>query len=483
LSRAAGAVERFSARKTAPWLLAGVFAALFAWQQWQEYRACQINFLPFSYYDYMLYYGWRGMINFTGLLHKFYHANNIMIVFAPLWKLMPSPVLLVIAHGLLAALAAVPVFYLTRVRMPSQPAAALLAAFAYLNYRPLQNVLLMNFSVEIFYTLLIPAAVLAAMKGKWFWYWIACGFGLTVKEDSFIYWGLTGLLVAFLPAAGWRERRIHWMHGGATILAGLAYFAFLLLWFLPHTGSGIMTSNVLNFEGKGDSTAEIVTRLITSPQNIVMTFLHPGKLETLVNLLYRVAFLPLATPAALAVLGAVFPYFYHYTGRDTDFIELNYQYSAAVIPFVFIALAFGWSNLQRRFPARYQRTALLSVGLALVLLNGGRFRLPNPSPDNAESIRWAQDIPARTTVVAPGHLMPYLGYRENNFFFAWHFERPEHPYHRPYSNADYYLIDLTVNPYPMNRSFYEERIKSLLMNPSYTLIKYEAGKRYLFKRR
>ena len=54
------AMEDFAARPSSIWILFGFAAALFTWQQITEFLACEINFLPFSFYDYMLYYFFQG---------------------------------------------------------------------------------------------------------------------------------------------------------------------------------------------------------------------------------------------------------------------------------------------------------------------------------------------------------------------------------------------------------------------------------------
>lgn len=466
------------------WAIFIIAAVLLTWQQLTEYFAAQINFLPYSFYDYMLYYYFQGKIHYTGLLHNFYHANNILLFLAPLWKLFPSSLFLSLIYGPLAAAAVFPLYGFAKDRLGDALAAAFTCVL-YLNYRYLQNVMQMNFSVEIFYSLLIFSAAWAAAKKNTPLYYLSVVLGLLVKEDSFIYFSGVGLWI--LIAGLWPQKKatgLSWAHGGVTIALSLGYYFFLTRVFMPLTGSNILSGDLRNFEGFGTSEAEILFALIKNPLLILNIYFNdPEKLKTYWNLLYRLAFLPLLTPAFFLLFVPLFPLFLHLTGGDTNFFNLRFHYAAAVLPFIFIAFIYGFSALLSKFKtARNKEIVLWGSILLLLGLNGGNYRTEKITAETLKSIHWAQNIPPGTNLVTHGHLLPYIGYRRYNYYFAEPFELAEHPAHGPYVNADYYLIDTKVNPYPMDARYVENKIRTLKEDLRYELV-LEDSKRFLFRKK
>ena len=491
-------VTSLTAKPYAIWLLFMIYSLLFLWQQLTEYFSIDINFLPFSFYDYMFHYFFQGKINFTGLLHGYYHLNNIMIFLVPFWYFFRSSLFLVVIYGFIAAAAVLPLYGIAKERFQS-PLLAFFIAFIYLNYRYLQNVLLMNFSVEIFYPLFIFASVYTAMKERWKLYYLFVFLGLFVKEDSFLYFSAVGLLVFFMkhqvlflqgPNQVWTKADRGGMsipkrklHGFLTIVFSLVYFVFLIKFFIPWTGNTILKGDIENFGGFGESIGDMLGNLLRSPWLIIaVLFGTAEKWRTYFNLLGRLLFLPVCSPSALLILAPLLPLFFHSTGRDSDFIDLRFHYAAAVIPFVFLAFIFGFSNVRKKIPERWRQIFMGVASLALLAINGGNYVTRPITQENIRSIQWAQRIPARANLVTHGHLLPYVGYRKYNYYFAVPFELKEHPAHEAFSKADYYLLDFNVNLYPMNKAYVEQKVKALKEDSSYQLVD-EEDERYLFVRK
>ncbi|HNV87016.1 MAG TPA: DUF2079 domain-containing protein [Candidatus Omnitrophota bacterium] len=473
VARGKDAALRFISHPASVWLLAGVYGLLFLWQQLSEYFGVNINFIPFGFYDYMLYYLFQGKVNFTGLLHEYYHLNNILIFLAPLWQCFRSPLFLTVIYGFIASAAAIPLYGIARRRF-SEAWIPFVVCLIYLNYRYLQNVLLMNFSVEIFYPLFVFLALYFAMR-KWWWaYFLSVFLGLTVKEDSFLYFSALGVLVFFM-----KDRR----QGIATVLGSLIYFFLLIRWFVPYTESTILQGDLRNFSDQGDSMAGIAKNIISNP-SLVFFYLFGSwaKWRTLIKLASRLMFLPLCSPSVFLILVPLFPLFLQGGGATENFVDLRFHYAAAVIPFVFIAFVFGFSNFEKKLSPKWRRAVLLGVCFFLLLLNGGNYATKKVTKESLESIAWARSIPPDANLVTHGHLLPYIGYRKYNYYFAVPFEREDHPAHQPFSEADYYLIDLHVNLYPMDENYFREKIEVLGQDNRYELVRQE-GERYLFRRK
>lgn len=464
-------LEGFSQRKSAPWILALFAGIFFTWQQLNEYYGVEINFIPFGFYDYMLFYLFEGKIHFTGILHGYYHANSILYLLAPLWALWKSPMVLVLAYGFIASAAAVPLWRICE-RILKEPLAAFFVTFTFLNFRYLQNLLQMNFCVEIFYPLILFAAASAALGEKWLLYYLFLFAGLNIKEDAFVYFSALGLFVFFLK----RGR----LHGVLTPVLSCGYFLFLTRVLLPAAGSDIMEASMRNFSGYGDGAVTVVAHFLTHPWEIPAVFLDaPEKIETLARLLTRTALLPLFTPVGALTLA---PLFLLFLRGDVNFIDLRFQYSAAVIPFLFLALVFGYRRFLETVSWEHRRRVLWGVGVTLLLLNGGSLTTVPVTSENLTSIAWARSLP-EGNVVTHGHLLPYMGYRRYNYYLANVWERKQDPLHDIYSQASHILIDRTVNAYPLSREEVDRKLQALLKDPRYHLIRKDDDKRYLFERK
>ncbi|GEM_PF-979452 len=428
-------------RKTV-WVLAGVYFVLFLWLQITKYLALEINFLPFSMYDYMLWYFDQGKFCYTGLLHTHYHLNLILLALYPVWKIFPTQWILHVAHPLAAVGAAVPFYYWSRDQLKDS-LFALAAAFVYLNFRYLQNLLSINFGAEVFYPLFILSAVYFASKKKEIFYYLSVFLGLLVKEDSAVYFGGLGLFyLAFSP--GNRRR------GAATLVLSALYLAFLLKIFVPWSGSDILQGDVENYPAYGSTPGEILLHLAKHPWLLVKEFFYPfEKVRTLFKLTSRLLFLPLFSPWFLMVALSIYPLFFQNTGRGEFFFQLSFHYAAAVLPFVFLAFVDGWRRIKE---ARlFKKWAFVSWGGAalLILLNGLNLAPLHFTRDDVKTITLAKSLPRESIVVTQGHLLPYLGYRVWNFFLSPGYALNETT-RGPFENPDYFLFDFQANPYPLS---------------------------------
>ncbi len=454
------------------WVLVGVYSVLFLWNQLSSYLSVEINFLPFSFYDYMLRYFWQGYIGYTGLLHGFYHANNILYFLAPLWYVFQNPLLLVVLHGPVLALGAFPLFLLAR-RIFPQSWIPLAVSFLYLNFRYILNLLEMDFLAESFYPFLIFFVLYFLVAGKRVAFFIFTFLVCLTKEDAPLYMAALGGFLIFIPG-----RRTYGI--GLAVLA-VGYAVFLSRIFLPITHNDILTASMKNFRETGTGAAEVLRFHLTHP---FIYFDHlfgsPEKLKTILKLLEFTLFIPLLSPWCLLVLVALLPPF---AQGDTNFVDLRFHYSAVVLPFLFMALLMGVRNLDRilaKTPVREWVWRLLFF--LLLSVSGGNYMSHSWKLFQLETIREIRRIPAEAVLVTQGHLLPYAGYRKFNFYMAPPYERENNSYHGIYDNADYYFFARSVNCYPYDQQWLEGKIRKLKADPRLELVK-DDGERVLFKRR
>ncbi len=463
------------ATQTAFWLLISLYLILFAWHEIAEFLAIQINFIPFGFYDYMLYYFFHGQWHYTGLLHGFYHINNAMLLLAPIWKYFQSPLLLVFSYPVILVSAAIPLYYLAR-RFFSGSALPFVVVFSYLNYRYLENMLEMNFTVEGFYPLFLFALIYFAVAQKWVWYGLFLLLTLSVKEDAPFYLAAFGFLLLWM-----REKRIA---GAVTIIAAVGYYFFIRHFLVAWTGSDIFSGTFANFKQYGSNLFEIAGYFLLNLPHVFMDLLgNKDVIKTLTKSFGHLLFLPVFSPWTLAALAALFPLFVR---GGESFVNLQFQYAGPFIGFLFPALVDGLRRIWGRlivFP-KAREVIFAGILIALVFLNGGNFRIPHFDDEELKTIAFAVTIPEDSVLVTHGHLLPYVGYRKYNFYFMEPMEDASrhHPDRPVYENADYYYLARNVNPYPMDAGFLDKKLAELKARSDYDLVE-DDGTRYVFKRK
>ena len=280
------------------------------------------------------------------------HVDPILVVFAPLWWIWPSPSLLLTAQALAVALGALPLFWLARKHTGSERA-ALGFSLAYLLFPATEWMTLNEFHpvslacplllFAIWYLdedRLLPFACFAALAA------------LTREEVPLVIAGL-GIWYAI--------GRRRWLAGGTIAAAGVAASAIAIQVVIPHF-HGAESSFYGRYDAVGGSAAGIVEKVFTDPGRLLsVAFDHRGT-HYLINLLLPMAALALLAPLLLV---ALIPELALNLLSSVDAqSSIHYHYVAAEIPILFAAAAIGAGKL-----GRWAGTAGTLVVLTAILGN------------------------------------------------------------------------------------------------------------------
>src|SRR5438093_1200537 len=264
------------------------------------------------------------------------HVDPILVAFAPLWWLWPSPSLLLTTQALAVALGALPLFWLARKHTGSSRA-GLGFSLAYLLFPATQWMTLNEFH---------PVALACPLLLFAIWYldedrllpftFFAVVAALTREEIPFV---IAGLGVWYALA------RRRWLAGSAIAGAGIAAAGIAVDVVIPHFRHG-SASFYGRYDAVGGSASGIVRKLFSDPGQLVsVAFDHRGT-HYLLDL-----FLPIAALALLAplLLVALVPELALNLLSSVDAQRsIHYHYVAAEIPILFAAAAIGASRLGRR---------------------------------------------------------------------------------------------------------------------------------------
>jgi uncharacterized membrane protein len=346
------------------------------------------------------------------------HVDPILIVFAPLWWIWPSPSLLLTAQALAVALGALPLFWLARKHTGSERA-ALGFSLAYLLFPATEWMTLNEFHpvslacplllFAIWYLdedRLLPFACFAALAA------------LTREEVPLVIAGL-GIWYAI--------GRRRWLAGGTIAAAGVAASAIAIQVVIPHF-HGAESSFYGRYDAVGGSAAGIVRKAFTDPGRLLsVAFDHRGT-HYLLNLLLPMAGLALLSPLLLV---ALIPELALNLLSSVDAqSSIHYHYVAAEIPILFAAAAIGAGKL-----GRWAGTAGTVVVLTAILGNywlgpiplwrfvpgGQTFQAKSAHISRHDRIaaRMLKLIPATAPVTATNSLGAHLSERKRIFSFPY----------------------------------------------------------------
>jgi uncharacterized membrane protein len=282
------------------------------------------------------------------------HVDPILVAFAPLWWIWPSPSMLLTAQAIAIALGALPVFWLARKHLGSERA-GLGFALAYLLYPAVQWLTLAEFH---------PVALACPLLLFAFWY---------LDEDRLvpftIFAGLAALTKEEIPLviAGmgiwYALSRKRYRIGGAIAALGAFVTAFSVQVVLPHYNAGTSSRFYERYGSLGDSPGEILATVFTHPGRLISVAFDSEGLHYLANLLLPLLLLfaaaPLVLVAAIPELGLNL-----LSAADTQ-SSIHHHYTAGLIPPLFAAFVLGAAKLARMRPRLGTVLPVIAVAAAL----------------------------------------------------------------------------------------------------------------------
>lgn len=340
----------------------------------------------------------RGFTNTTeGGSHFTVHFSPILLVAAPLLLAAHSPLVLVALQAIAGGLAAPPLFFIARKRVPEGLAFAI-AGIAFL-YPPLAGVVFADFHENAF----VPALTLWLL-----WALAARRFALSalfvvmllaVKEDQATILGFASLVGLAWYAR--RRDRAGMVFAGGTLVAAVVVFVGFFEVVRPLAGARDVWGPTHFY-----TWSRIVDPRGSAPW---WSIGRPAYfLEALVPLL----FLPLGSPAFVLALPGFAEVL---ASHESITYTMGQHYAAIWIPYVLFADALVLANLHARSPRAARglvRTSLVLCALVLAFASpthwGHYLRARNA--DDANLDRVLARLPRNAAVGAPDEIYAHLGF-------------------------------------------------------------------------
>jgi uncharacterized membrane protein len=264
------------------------------------------------------------------------HVDPILVLYAPLWWIWPSPQLLLVTQAVVVALGAVPVFLLAQKQLGSSRA-GLGFAIVYLLYPATGWLTLNEFH---------PVALATTFLLFAFWY---------LDEDRLLPFALFAIAAAAckeeipLVVAGfgiwYALTRRRWVVGGVIAALGGLWAAIAIGVVIPHYNAGAESDFYGRYSEVGGSAGGVVKTAITHPLRIVEAAFSSRDLHYLLQLVAPLAGLCLLAP--LVLIAALPELALNLLSSTTTQTSIHFHYTAGLIPPLVIAAIFGAKRIGR----------------------------------------------------------------------------------------------------------------------------------------
>jgi uncharacterized membrane protein len=272
------------------------------------------------------------------------HWSPVLALLAPLYWIHDDPTTLLVAQGVLFALAIPPLWAYTRRQLGA--GAAYFVCVAYALSLPVMEAVIFDFHEVAFVPVLTAVMVDRFDAGKRWAGVLAAAALLLVKEDM-------GLLVAgFGCYLLLKHRRPDTWIGLAFVVGGVAATWIATQVLIPAFGGS--ATFYFAYSQFGPTLGSAVANMVTHPWHALHVFVTPWvKARTMIGLLAAFGFLPLASPLVVAalpllaerMLASGYPLWW----------QAKFQYDAFVVMILCCAAVDGAARLQRHWPPAWNR--------------------------------------------------------------------------------------------------------------------------------
>jgi uncharacterized membrane protein len=400
------------------------------------------------------------------------HFSPILIVLAPFYWIVKSPVVLLITQTGLMALGGVILLKIAKLEL-EKPAFIFLGVIAYLLSPYLISANMYDFHAVAFVVPIALGVFYFCLRKK---YLPALGMSvlfLMCKEDTFIYLaGFSTIRLAMLALEDRKDKKGIVFHALLTPLA-VIYGVIVVLYILPHFNQTSSSHDLDRYLNLGKNFKEVAATLIFNFPYLVKTLFEADRYVYLLKLIASVGLVPLLNVGYLgmALIPAAIILFSQYEIA----MQINMQYALPVLPFLFIAYIYGLKRIEKIVNQHQKYLVPLICFLALIMLFNTKINEYNPlkqmpSKHDLAAQACLGKIPDQAAVSAQGHLVPHLAHREKIYMFP------------DVQDAQYIILDKRGNHWPMSAEQFNREMDKIESSSEYAMI-YEKDNYCIYKRK
>jgi len=278
------------------------------------------------------------------------HVDPTILLVLPFYFLWQSPKTLLFIQSLLLICAIIPLYKVSLIKLKNKWLSTLVV-LTFLVSPVIGNLLVTDFHAVSFCVLFILLAYLSLLLKKNVLYLIFFILAILSKENV----ALSFIPFAFVIYFHYKNKKM----GLITLLVSVLYSYLAIAVLIPYfrgAEASVHASFDLAYGYLGSSYSNVFSNLILNPVNTFNILTEPDRLKYFTHTLYLYGFLPLfAFPYSLLILPEFLLKGFSSIGSMRNF---NYQYTAIITPFLFIATI----NYVKKF-SRYIKFQYLLLGL------------------------------------------------------------------------------------------------------------------------
>ena len=337
------------------------------------------------------------------------HTSFILLFLVPIYWVIPSAKVLLVAQSAALGLGALPAFLIAREKLRHEVLAAAIAV-AYLLHPHIGWTNLEQFHPDVFEVPLLLFALWFMLRARWGWYAVSVGLLLLVKEDVGPLVIVLGIYVAV---------RHDWRVGLATSAAGALAFTAAMWWILPAlNGVGTLNYWRIPFGGPGG----VVRTAVTDPGTFLAYAFDGPRRWYLWQMFVPLAGLSLLAPSVLVIAATplaanlLTTFYYQY--------DIHYHYGTLIVPVLVTATIFAIARARSMKVRSVLVGAVAAASLVCAYLWGptpfSRDRVPIAEGDHP-TIPYIREaiglIPKDASVSAVYNYVPHIDHRERIYMF------------------------------------------------------------------
>lgn len=406
--------SRWTWERALPWLMALVFAGLYATISVARFERLAVWSFDLGIFEQAIrHYAHlqAPIVDLRGAGYNFLgdHWSPAIAAFAPFYRLFPSPLTLLVGQAVVIALGIVPITRAGMRHLGRWSGIAVGLAFA-MSYG-IQAAVDFDFH-EVCLAVPLLAFALEALLARRLSVAVAWAAPLVmVKEDLGLTVAAFGVVLVLVGARRW---------GLGLAAFGLAFFALTMTFLMPLFNAGGDNSRISELAAKSGSGQSLLRRIYDLPIDAATS---QPKAITVFLLLGVTAFLATQSPLLVLVLPTLG---WRFLSATENHWGQSYHYDLVLMPIVFAALIDGVVRAQRdswrplRWYARAAPALALLVGVFLCTRYAFR-DLVNPatyqaSPRAPAAARVLSKIPDGATIETDLGLINQLTHRTRVFF-------------------------------------------------------------------
>jgi uncharacterized membrane protein len=287
------------------------------------------------------------------------HFDPIVVGLAPIWRVWPSPTMLLVVQAVAVALGALPVFLLAHKHLGSEWA-GLAFALVYLLYAPTEWLVVDDFHPVALATPLLLAGFWFLDEDRLVAFCVVGGLACLTKEHIGFAVAAMGLWYALA-----RRRPIGLVVAGVGVAVSLVAIAVVVPHYAPGGGSPFQS----RYDAVGGSPSGIVRTALTDPGTTLGALTETRDLGYLFHLLLPLAFLSLLAPGV--ALTAAPEIVLNLLSDVRTQTSIHFHYTAAAVPGLLVAAIFGTARLRgRNQQVGPLLRGLVAVGLVATVVYG-----------------------------------------------------------------------------------------------------------------